>query len=99
MTTDQLTLDQLREWKKWFDKLTFEEKVLESRKMSMSEKMLLGGRLFDLEREDAYQEIRVRSPEFTEEQVKEEFRRSLAEQHRIDEEGIYQDAGMLGEND
>ena len=99
MTTDQLTLEQLREWKKWFDKLTFEEKVLEARKMSMSERMLLGGRLFDLEREDACLEIRAHFPEFTDEQVKEEFRRRLAEQRRIDEEGIYQDAGILGEND
>lgn len=99
MSTGQLTLAQLREWKTWFDKLTFEEKVLESRKMSMSERMFLGVRLFDLECEDARQEIRAKFPTFTDEQVREEFRRCLAEQRRIDEEGIYQDAGMLGEND
>jgi hypothetical protein len=94
-----MSMQQLKEWKGWFDQLTFEEKVFESRQLSMSEKILLGPRLFDLEREETCEEIRKQSPEFTDEQVIEEFRRRLAEQRKKDEEGIYVDAGIVGEND
>ena len=75
----------------------FIEKVLRARQRTPGEKMLDGPRLFAMGCLMMRNGIRWQFPEFTEEQVEAELVRRLAIRRRIDEAGIYQDAGVLDE--
>ena len=72
-------------------------KVLRARQRTPGEKMLDGPRLFAAGCLMMRNGIRWQFPEFTEEQVEAELVRRLAVRRRIDEAGIYQDAGVLDE--
>ena len=75
----------------------FIDKVLRARQRTPGEKMLDGPRLFAMGCLMMRNGIRWQFPEFTEEQVEAELVRRLAIRRRIDEAGIYQDAGVLDE--
>ena len=72
-------------------------KVLRARQRSIGEKMLDGIRLFEQGCQMMRSGIRWQFPEFTDAQVESELRRRLAIRRRINEAGIYQDAGVLDE--
>ena len=67
------------------------ERVLRARRTPMDEKILDGLRLFDMNCAMAKSGIRSQFPQFTEEQVEQEFRRRLAIARKIDDAGIYRD--------
>ena len=72
-------------------------KVLRARQRSIGDKMLDGLRLFEQGCQMMRSGIRWQFPEFTDAQVESELRRRLAIRRRINEAGIYQDAGVLDE--
>ncbi len=75
----------------------FIDKVLRARRRSIGEKMLDGPRLFEDGCLLMRNGIRWQFPEFSDEQVESELRRRLAIRRKIDEAGIYRDAGVLDE--
>jgi hypothetical protein len=75
----------------------FLTKVARARRTSMAEKILDGPRLFDQSCEVMRGGIRSENPEFTPEQVEQELRRRLAIARKIDEAGLYRDAGAVDE--
>lgn len=75
----------------------FRTKVARARRTPMAEKMLDGPRLFDQSCEIMRGGIRSENPEFTPEQVEQELRRRLAIARKIDDAGLYRDAGVVDE--
>jgi hypothetical protein len=75
----------------------FIDKVRRARQTPMSEKILDGPRLFDLNCQIMRSGIRSQFPEFNEQQVEQELRRRLAIARKIDDAGIYTDAGVWDE--
>ena len=74
------------------------DKVLSSRRRTPGEKMLDGPRLFATGCMMMMRNgIRWQFPEFTKEQIEAELVRRLLIRRRINEAGIYQDAGVLDE--
>ncbi|MCX7423742.1 MAG: hypothetical protein NT013_29980 [Planctomycetia bacterium] len=71
------------------------EKVRYSCSRTMGEKMLDGPRLFDLDCQLERIRIRAQFPTFNDEQVEQELRYRHAVARWNDEDGIYQDAGVL----
>ena len=84
------------ETKRLMDEI-FIDKVLRARQRSIGEKFLDGPRLFETGCQMMRSGIRWQHPDFTDEQVEAELRRRLAIRRRIDEAGIYRDAGVLDE--
>lgn len=84
------------ETKRLMDEI-FIGKVLRARQRTPGEKMLDGPRLFAVGCLMMRNGIRWQFPDYTEEQVEAELVRRLAIRRRIDEAGIYQDAGVLDE--
>lgn len=75
----------------------FHSKVLRARAQSIDEKLFEGPRLHDLVCQRMRDGIRSESPEFSEEDVERELRRRLAIRRRLDERGLYRDAGVIGD--
>lgn len=75
----------------------FIDKVLRARRRSIGEKFLDGPRLFDVVCERMRNGIRTQYPDCTAERVEAELQRRLVIRRRIDEAGIYQNAGLLDE--
>jgi len=75
----------------------FIDKVLRARRRSIGEKFLDGPRLFDVVCERMRNGIRSQYPDCTAERVEAELQRRLVIRRRIDEAGIYQNAGLLNE--
>jgi hypothetical protein len=75
----------------------FVDRVRRARQRPMGEKMLDGPRLFDLNCQIMRSGIRAQFPTYDAEQVEQELRRRLAIARRIDEAGIYTDAGVWDE--
>jgi len=70
-------------------------KVERAKAMPPENKLLEGARLFDMVRARMLDGIRNQFPAWTEEQVREEFRRRLDLQRRREERGIYQEFGVI----
>jgi hypothetical protein len=75
----------------------FIDKVRRARQTPMSEKILDGPRLFDLNCQIMRSGIRAQFPAYDAEQVESELQRRLTIARRIDEAGIYTDAGVWDE--
>lgn len=77
----------------------FIERVLQARRMSVSERMLAGPKLFDIKCQEEKVSIRSQFPDYTDEQVDEELGRRLKAIRDADEEGIYRVVGVLSLDD
>ncbi len=73
----------------------FWSKVERAKQTPLEEKFLDGPRLFDEMSRWTKACIRGEHPEFTDEQVQQEFLRRLAIRKRLDDAGFYQDAGFI----
>jgi|GEM_PF-5065495 len=75
------------------------ERVLQARRMSISERMLAGPKLFDIKCQEEKVNIRSQFSDFTEEQVDEELGCRLKAVGDSEEEGIYRVVGALSLDD
>ena len=75
------------------------ERVLQARRMSISERILTGPKLFDIECQEEKVSIRSQFPDFTEEQVDEELGCRLKAIRDAEEVGIYRVVGVLSLDD
>jgi hypothetical protein len=75
----------------------FLTKVARARRTPIDEKILDGPRLFDQSCQVVRGGIRSENPEFTPEQVEQELRRRLVIARKIDDAGLYRDAGVVDE--
>jgi hypothetical protein len=77
--------------------LVFRDKVLRARQTPMEERFLDGPRLYDLNCQIICGAISSQFPEFSNEQVKQEYSRRLQIARSIDSAGIFRDAGFTDE--
>ena len=75
----------------------FLSRVARARRTPIGQKIMDGPRLFDLTCERMRDGIRHEFPDFDEHQVERELRRRLRIKRRIDEQGLFQDAGTVDE--
>lgn len=75
----------------------FLSKVARARRTPINEKLADGPLLFDQSIQLMRGGIRSEHPEYTDEQIEREVRRRLAIARKIDEAGLYQDAGLIDE--
>lgn len=75
----------------------FADKVRRARATPVEERLADGPRLFDLNCKIIKGAIRSQFPEFSEEQIEQEYFRRLQIAHAIDEAGIYRDVGLIDE--
>ena len=85
-TSEQLLIDSL-----------FVGKVRRARETPLEEKLLDGPRLFDLNCQIIKGAIRSLFPNFSDEQVEQEYFRRLQIARAIDSAGIYRDVGLIDE--
>ena len=77
----------------------FRSKVRRARQMSPDERMMEGLRLFDRGVSLMRDGIRAQHPEFDDAQVEREVHRRLAIAKRLDDAGLYRDAGAVSDDD
>lgn len=77
----------------------FRSKVQRARRMSLDERLMEGLRLFDRGVSLMRDGIRGQHPEFDEAQIEREVHRRLAIAKRLDDAGLYRDAGVVSDDD
>ncbi|MFM9962790.1 MAG: hypothetical protein ACKV2Q_16390 [Planctomycetaceae bacterium] len=77
----------------------FRSKVRRARQMTPDERMMEGLRLFDRGVSLMRDGIRAQHPEFDDAQVEREVHRRLAIAKRLDDAGLYRDAGVVSDDD
>ena len=77
----------------------FRSKVQRARHMSPDQRMMEGLRLFDRGMSLMRDGIRAQYPECSSEQVEREVARRLAIARRLDEAGLYRNAGGISDDD
>ena len=75
----------------------FADKVCRARATPIEQKLAEGPQLFDLNCQVIKAAIRSQFPEFSDEQVEQEYGRRLQISRVIDSAGIYRDAGLIDE--
>ena len=75
----------------------FRDKVLRARQTPMQDRFLDGPKLFDLNGQMICGAIRSQFPEFSNEQVKQEYFRRLQIARMIDSGGMFRSAGWIDE--
>lgn len=77
----------------------FRSKVRRARRMRPDERMMEGLHLFDRAVSLMRDGIRAQHPEFDDAQVEREVHRRLAIAKRLDDAGLYRDAGVISDDD
>ena len=77
----------------------FRSKVRRARRMSCDERMMEGLHLFDRCMSLMRDGIRAQHPEFGLARIEQEVGRRLAIARRLDEAGLYRDAGVLSDDE
>lgn len=85
-TPDRLLIDSI-----------FRDKVLRARQTPMEDRFLDGPKLFDLNCQMICGAIRSQFPEFSNEQVQQEYFRRLQIARIIDSAGMFRNAGLIDE--